>query len=117
MGLPEHDRGRPGEEAASNVTAGDFHSLPPSDLNQFAKRLLLEAFSDASRQWWLKRAEVFERARPVPGEFHGNMTPEQLRAQWLHLSEVAAACRARAGVCEPRDASADLDAVWSEVAA
>lgn len=28
MGLPEHDKGRPGEERPHNVTTGDIHSVP-----------------------------------------------------------------------------------------
>ena len=91
--------------------------LPDYDLEHFTKRVILDALNDGTRQWWLRRAHAFERARPMPHEFHGRQTPKQLRAKWLELTAIADACRARAGVCEPSDAATDLDNVWSEKAA
>ena len=90
---------------------------PDLDLEHFTRRVILDAFNEATSQWWLRRAATFEDCRPRPGEFRGQQTPEQLRAKWLELTAVADACRARAGVCEPSDAATDLDNVWSEIAA
>ena len=107
-----------GESRGPDVRlVGDVPSVPPDALEQFAKRVILDALCDASRAWWLKRAEDFERARPVPGEYAGRATREELRQRWRELTEIADACRAKAAVCEPSDAATDLDNIWSEKAA
>jgi hypothetical protein len=60
--------------------------------------VIQDALAEATSDYWERRAEAFEDARPVPGEFHGNETREELRERWLRLTEIAAACRRRATV-------------------
>lgn len=93
-----YDERRPGERAAFKVNYGDKFTIPER-LDNFLHDALAEVMLTAERQWWLRRAEDFERAKPRPvGEFHGRMTAAQLRAQWLRLDAMARACRARAHV-------------------
>ena len=70
MNGPEHDRGRPGERAASNVTAGDKSSLPltRSDRADLALRCA----------WLRVHADLL---RPID-------TTGQLSAQLLDLADL-----------------------------
>lgn len=54
--------------------------------------------NDGRRIFWLKRSIDFERAKPVPGEFQGRATHDQLSARWNWCDEVARACRAKAEI-------------------
>lgn len=69
------------------------------DLDHFAKRVILDAMNEATKAYWLRRAQTFV----------GVGTPT--------CDEIATACRNRAALCEPDDAAIDLDNVWSELAA
>jgi hypothetical protein len=98
---PGNDRGRPGERAASNVTAGDTQSVrqipdTTADLDPFSWGVLADAWNIGRRLWWLRRARDFENAKPLPGEYHGRASREELSARWRWCDEVARACRARA---------------------
>src|SRR5689334_4626901 len=66
----------------------------------FTRGLLLELFQNASRAWWIKRAQDFERAKPIVGD-PADHTPEaldRLRRAWTRCDEVARACRAKAEI-------------------
>jgi hypothetical protein len=102
--MRSNDRGRPGR-TASNVINGDIQSIPPKgtfgvELDPFSRGVLVDAFNEGRRIWWLKRSRDFINAAPLPGEFHGNATPEQLSARWRWCHEVARACRAKAEMLE-----------------
>lgn len=88
------------------------------ELEQTALRLLTDALNEATRAYWLRRAETFEAARPRPGEFHGRATRADLSARWQRLTAIAQACRARAELA-PLEAAPDPDvlSVWQEAAA
>ena len=83
-------------------------------LEKFAHDLLVDAFTDASRAYWLRRAAELEAARPRRGDFTGNATPQSLSAAWDRLTQAAAACRARAAstdvaIAEALEALHDLE--------
>lgn len=63
------------------------------DIDQFRKRVLQDAFTDARAVNWLKRAQTFENARPRPGDFPGRATPAQIAEQDRRLAAAALACR------------------------
>ena len=93
---------------------------PDQDLfgRMIAKRVLQDVMSDASRIWWLKRALDFEQAKPRPGDFIGNSTPEGRQARWERLDSLARACRMKAEVADhPDDVAREIDNVLSEEAA
>lgn len=111
--LPDNDRGRPGERAASSVNSGDVTRIPLR-VDRFVHDLLLEVLLSSERTWWLRRAEDFEQAKPMRGQFSGQATPAQLSAQWQRFDEMARACRARAELCSRSAAERDVAAVLSE---
>lgn len=65
-------------------------------LDRFTHDVLVDAFVDASRAYWERRARQLEAARPRRGDYLGHATPQDLVVAWSRLSEAAAACRARA---------------------
>jgi hypothetical protein len=67
-----------------------------SDLDPFSWGVLADAYNVGHRLWWVRRARDFDNAKPLPGEYHGNATREQLSARWRWCDEVARACRAKA---------------------
>lgn len=81
-------------------------------------RVLTDCLNEATRAYWLRRAEQFEAARPRPGDFHGQSTLEDRRRRWRELTAIANACRARAevSVLDAAEVHPDVEAVWSEVA-
>lgn len=100
---PGNDRGRPGEETASKMSVGDKNIIPDGgmrsiDLDPFSRGVLFDAYTAGRARWWLNRAEDFERAKPVPGEYVGNASREQLSVRWQWCDQVARACRAKAEV-------------------
>ncbi len=87
-------------------------------VDNFRRRVLADAIQEASAIYWERRAEAFEAARPTPNEFHGNETREELRGRWLRLTEIAAACHAKARVSlRAEELSAEVDPVLEELVA
>lgn len=82
-------------------------------------RFLQDALTMATAAYWRKRAEDFEAARPRPGDYNGNATPEQLKARDERMAGIARACRNHAallGAGQPSRISDEVAAVLREVA-
>jgi hypothetical protein len=77
---------------------------------------MAEAVLDAWGAQQERRAREFESARPQPGELHGARTPDDLRAKWRELTEIAAALRARARIAPRDELELVLDQVLEELA-
>lgn len=67
-----------------------------ADLLHFSTRVLRDAMNEATAVYWLRRAEQFEAARPRPGDYFGQATRDDVRAQDERCAAMARACRARA---------------------
>lgn len=72
-------------------------------LDQFAADVLADALSAASSDYWRRRAEAWETAKPKPGDYLGRCTREDLSRAWRRCDERARACRARAEVCDAEE--------------
>ena len=81
-----------------NRTQAGHWLLDDADRANFAYRVLQDAWLDASRTYWLRRARELENARPRLTDHNGAATPEDLTARWDRLTAQAKACRARAGL-------------------
>jgi hypothetical protein len=57
---------------------------------------VVDAWLHGTREYWLRRAEQLEAARPRRGDYTGQATAEDLAACWGRLTAKAQACRARA---------------------
>jgi hypothetical protein len=89
------------------------------DLEHFAGRVLQDALTEATAQYWIHRAYQFQQAAPRPGEFHGNTSVEQLRQRWRECMDTAQACRRHAQLIMdgiPEEISPEVWAALEEVA-
>ena len=92
--------------------------LPDNYFESFQHRIVLDALSEATHAYWLRRALALEAARHRPGvDFAGSATREELRDRWAALTEAAAACRARAGFGLAPEVAGEVADVLTEVAA
>ena len=116
--MPDNDRSRPGERAAPTVFNSDTPILRQTigNLGHFQHRVVQDALTEAMRTYWIRRAEAFEKARPLPDEFHGAATKDQLQAKWHELTAIAAACRGRAYVSPMAGILPKVEAIFAEVA-
>jgi hypothetical protein len=84
-----------------------------------AARILQDALTEATADYWLQRAEQFEAAAPRLGEYHGNATIEELRERWTSCMATAFACRQHAQLLSDEtseEISDEVTAVLEEVA-
>lgn len=65
-------------------------------LDHFQQRVLQDAFTQAWPEYWLRRAEEFERARSTPFDRTGD--PEAEAERDARLAETAQACRRHASL-------------------
>lgn len=65
-------------------------------VEHFQNRVMQDALAEATAAYWERRAEVFEWARPRPGDYAGLATPADLLAADARCAAVADACRKRA---------------------
>ncbi len=78
----------------ARVTTG-----PTIDLDRvrhFRLRVLSDALSEATANYWNRRAEAFEAAAPRPGDFTGRATQADLDTLTRRCRKAAEACRQRA---------------------
>jgi hypothetical protein len=68
------------------------------DLDHFRARVLQDALTEATAQYWVDRAHQFQQAAPRAGDFHGNATTEELRAAYRRCMATAGACLRRAEI-------------------
>lgn len=97
-------------------------------LAHFQNRVIQDALNEATRSYWLRRADTFEWAKPSIGEHHGGPVEwfrsepspapaDKLSAQWRRADETAKACRNRAAMALVQDEYPELvRAVLDEVA-
>lgn len=116
--LPERQSPLAANQRASNVNNGDTTTVQQAadHLTHMQRRVLVDSLLDAWSVYWERRARALEAARPLPGDFHGSASREELSAQWHRLTEIAKACRARAHVSPLDLVVEDVDAVLGEVA-
>jgi hypothetical protein len=64
------------------------------------RRVVQDAMNDALACTWRRRAELFEWARPRPGDFNGNATAAEMAERDRLLAAQAKACRNKAILLE-----------------
>lgn len=73
---------------------------PLVDVDAFERRVLLDAWLDATASYWGRRARELEAAMPRPGDFTGAATIDDVIGQALRLRAAADACRNRAALID-----------------
>jgi hypothetical protein len=89
------------------------------DIDHFRARILQDALTEATAQYWVHRAHQFQQAAPRLGEFHGNATREELNEAWTRCHATTAACLQHADLIRgdyPEEISDEVASVLEEVA-
>jgi len=89
------------------------------DLDHFRARILQDALTEATADYWEQRARAFEAAAPKLGEYHGSATREELNEAWTRCHATADACRRHAELISgeyPEPISDEVTSVLEEVA-
>jgi hypothetical protein len=89
------------------------------DLDHFRARIIQDALTEATAQYWIHRAHQFQQAAPRLDEFHGTATRDELNEAWTRCHATAAACRAHADLISgeyPEEISDEVLTVLEEVA-
>jgi hypothetical protein len=89
------------------------------DIDHFRARILQDALTEATAQYWVHRAHQFQQAAPRLGEYHGNATRDELNEAWTRCHATALACRTHAQLLTDEAAeeiSEDVLTVLGEVA-
>lgn len=89
------------------IDFGDVQAVSPAvsavSMDQAAcilRRAVEDALSASTPGFWRRRAEVFEWARPRPGDFIGRAAEAELAARDARLAGMAEACRRHAELVE-----------------
>jgi hypothetical protein len=94
-------------------------TIPTFDIDHFRARILQDALTEATAQYWEHRAQQFQQAAPRLGEFHGTATRDELNEAWTRCHTTAAACRRHADMISgeyPEPISDEVLTVLGEVA-
>jgi hypothetical protein len=70
--------------------------LPSGYHASFRRRVIQDAYAEASAAQWRRRAATFEWARPRRGDYPGHASRADLAARDRRLAAIAEACRNRA---------------------
>jgi hypothetical protein len=68
------------------------------DLDHFRARILQDALTEATAQYWVHRTHQFQQAAPRLDEYRGQATPEQLTDAWHRCMDTAQACLSHANL-------------------
>ena len=82
-------------------------------------RVLQDALTEATADYWERRAQQFEDAAPRLDEFHGNATRDELNEAWTRCHATAQACLSHADLIRgeyPEEISDEVASVLEEVA-
>jgi hypothetical protein len=82
------------------------------DFDHFRARILQDALTEATAQYWIHRAYQLQQAAPGPDEFHGNATAEELRQRWTECMDTARACLSHADLVRQLSPEPISDEVW-----
>ncbi len=92
---------RMAHRTGGDVTTTQHAPTPLLDvLTQHQRRVIQDALTEASSDYWNRRAAQFEAARPQPGDYTGHATAEALESRDRRCAATAEACRARAQVSD-----------------
>ena len=91
------------------------------DFDHFRARILQDALTEATAQYWIHRAYQFQQAAPGPDEFHGNATAEELRQRSVFLTSLSAYFFLETAIAIPdadrkRVAFSQVFAIWNREA-
>ena len=118
-------RSRPSDQTGTATCYTDADSVTPahepiSYLERFGRRVLQDALSEATADYWRRRADALRAARHREGDYLPDGRLEAARTRWRELTEAARACDNAASFLEAYGNeifAADVASVMTEGAA
>jgi hypothetical protein len=89
--------------------------LDKIDFDHFRARVLQDALTAATADYWEHRAQQFEHAAPRKGDFHGHASREELLNRWESCRDTANACRVHAQLLRDFGPEPISDEVWASL--
>jgi len=83
------------------------------DLDHFRARILQDALTEATAQYWIHRAHQFQQAAPRLDEYRGQATSEQLTERWIECMATMQACLSHADLIRQESPESITDEVWA----
>ena len=81
-------------------------------LERYRARFLMDLIQQGTAAYWERRAQIFEQARPQPGDWHGGATADQLAEMDRRCADTAKACRQHAQVLRSHHPAGVDPLVW-----
>lgn len=72
----------------------------PFDLDNFQLRVIRDAMNEATREYWIGRAQDFVKVLPREGDFLGQSTPAQREERRQRTLQTIRNCLHRSTLCE-----------------
>jgi len=83
------------------------------DLDRFRARILQDALTEATAQYWIHRAHQFQQAAPRLDEYRGQATRDELNQRWLECMATSQACLNHAELITGEYPEPISDEVWT----
>ena len=83
------------------------------DIEHFQARVLQDALTEATAQYWVHRAHQFQQAAPRLDEYRGQATSEQLTERWIECMATMQACLNHADLIRQESPESINDEVWA----
>lgn len=103
-----------GVHISGNFTGTPDRPASPSpftvDLGHFLTRILQGALTEATADYWERRAQAFEWSAPRPGDYRGHAPPDALTDLAIRCQQTADNCRHHAQLLReqpPNDPTAE----------
>jgi hypothetical protein len=83
------------------------------DIDHFRARILQDALTEATAQYWVHRAHQFQQAAPRLDEYRGQATSEHLTERWVECMATMQACLSHAELLRQEAPEPISDEVWT----
>jgi hypothetical protein len=120
---PTDAEGRPARRPQQIIhRSGPAYRATPTgwlnvDLDHFAARVLQDALTEATADYWDRRAQQFEDAAPCDDDDHGRAAHDELDDAWERCQDIARACKLHAALLRslvPQDVSDEVGVAIEE---
>jgi hypothetical protein len=82
------------------------------DIDHFRGRILQDALTEATAQYWIHRAHQFQQAAPRVDEYRGQATRDELNQRWLECMATSQACLNHAELIRQESPEPISEEVW-----
>src|SRR5699024_3761372 len=103
--VSEQKNGPGGGASPAGAANNDYTASVAHTIDNFSRRIVVDALSGGLSATWHRRAEALESARPRPTDYRGKATPAQIAEQDRRLALKAQNARDHASIVAFHDAN------------